>query len=617
MHWEHNHYVVLVRLTRNRAQIADPATGLRWIGLEELKRKWTGRLLTLRRGISFERGNFVGLRGVPGLLSHLAHFRGSARVLFELTLATLALSLLSLGAPLLSQILFDRVLTFREEDLLPYLLVGIFALAFFQTLFTSLRAHVATNLSLRLLYRLNLGYFDHLLRLPVARLESRLPGDLLSRLGDLAQIEATLRNLVVNLPPALLTLLLSFAVLFVYNPNLALVALLVIPIHLLYLALLVPHLRENNRQQLAKGAQVNSFVLGSLEGFATLKALRGEGWSLSRGRDQFSGLNNLVWNGFLLSNWGGAAIAFLGSLFSLFLLWYGAGLVLRLELTVGQLVAAYGLVQGAVAALGSLSGMVMALQEGSVASDRLLEVVELKPEPQPLAQTLPSLQNAVQIENLSFAYQPERPLLTGVNLSLPRGSYTVLLGPNGAGKSTLAALLCQMLTPSGGTIRWDGLDLADLPPAIVRERVVYLRQEAPLLYATLRENLTLGRHQPDQTLWQTLAAVGLMEMARKLPEGLETTLGGESIFRLSSGEKQMLGLARALLSGAELVILDEPTATLDPQKEAQMVGLLGQLKGPLTLLVITHRPALLAPADQVFYLENGLVRSYQPQEVSA
>lgn len=325
LHWEHNHYVVLVRLTPKRAQLADPARGLVWVTLDELQRRWTGRLLILRPGTRFQRGNFTGLRGERGLLSHLVHLRGSVSVLMQLIFATVALSLLALGAPLLSQALFDRVLTFREENLLPMLLAGIFALVLFQTLLASLRAHVATGLSMRLRHQLSLSYLDHLLRLPAARLDTRLPGDLLSRFGDLAQIERTLRNLVVNLPPAVLTLLLSFGLLFTYNPRLALVALLILPVHLLYLGLLVPRLRENNRQRLAKGAQVNSSVLGNLEGFATLKALRGENWALSRGREQVSGFNDLIWKGFLLSNWGGAAIGLLASALSLFLLWYGAG----------------------------------------------------------------------------------------------------------------------------------------------------------------------------------------------------------------------------------------------------------------------------------------------------
>lgn len=618
LHWEHNHYVVLVRLTPRKAQIADPAIGLYWINLAELQEKWTGKLLWLKPGPGFERGNFVGKRGLAGFLAHLAHFRGAGAVLLELALATVALSLLSLGAPILSQVIFDRVLTFREEDLLPYLLAAIFVLSLFQTLFTSLRAHLATQLSMRLNYRLKLSYLHHLLRLPLRTLEARLPGDLLSRLGDLSQVESILRNLMVGLPPALLSSVLSFVLLFTYNAKLAWVALLVIPIHLLHLLWLTPRLRENSRQSLRKGAEVDSFVLGSLEGVAALKALRGEGWALSRGRDQLAGLNDVLWQGFILSNWGGALVALLGGVFSLFLLWYGAGLVLRLELTVGQLVAAYGLVQGVAASLSSLSGSIVAVQQGTVASDRLAEVIELEPEAERRSAVLRPLERAVRLEHLSFSYLPERPLLKDLCLELPKGSYTAVVGPNGGGKSTLGALLAQMLLPQSGRITWDGRDLAELSPDAVRERVAYLRQEVPLFYATLRENLSFGHNQPEERLWQVLEAVGLWGVVRRLPEGLDTTIGGESIYRFSSGERQLLGLARALLRPADLLILDEPTATLDLDKEHQIVALLRALKGQRTLLVITHRPALLEPADQVFALQDGalVVLAQKMHEVS-
>lgn len=612
LHWEHNHYVVLVRLTPRKVQIADPAVGLRWIGLEELQKKWTGKLLWLKPGPAFERGNFVGKRGLKGFLAHLAHFRGAGGVLLELTLATIALSLLGLGGPVLSQLVFDRVLTFREESLLPYLLVAIFALTFFQTLLASLRAHLATQLSMRLNYRLKLSYLHHLLRLPLRTLEARLPGDLLSRFGDLGQVESILRNLLVGLPPTLLTLVLSFALLFTYNPKLAWVALLVVPIHLVYLLWLALRLRENSRQSLRKGAEVDSYVLGSLEGVTALKALRGEGWALSRGRDQIAGLNDILWQGFLLSNWGGALVALLGGLFSLFLLWYGAGLVLRLELTVGQLVAAYGLVQGVTAALGTLSGTVMAIQQGIVASDRLAEVVELEPEQEQKNAVLRPLERAIALEHLCFSYLPERPLLKDLCLELPKGSYTAIVGPNGAGKSTLGGLLARMLEPQSGRISWDGRDLAELSPDAVRERVAYLRQEVPLFYATLRENLSLGHPLPEERLWRVLELVGLMPAVRRLPEGLDTTVGGESLYRFSSGERQLLGVARALLSPADLLILDEPTATLDPDKERQIVALLRAFKGERTLLVITHRPALLEPADQVFALQDGVLKPVEP-----
>ena len=347
-----------------------------------------------------------------------------------------------------------------------------------------------------------------------------------------------------------------------------------------------------------------------------LKALRAESWALMRGRDQISGLNDLSWQGFLLSNWGGASLGLLGNAFSMFLLWYGAGQVLRLELTVGQLVAAYGLLQNALGALSTITSSVAAVQEGIVASDRLAEILELELEPRKLSGELEALSRGIEVEGIRFGYQMDRPTLNGISLSLPKGSCTVLLGPNGAGKSTLALILARMLEPEAGRVLWDGRDLAEISPHAVRRRIIYVRQEVPLLYASLRDNLTVGQEIPDDRLRAAIEAVGLNQVVRRLPEGLDTTVGGESPFRFSSGEKQMLGLARALLTEADVLVLDEPTATLDPHRERGIVQLLAKLKGQRTLLIITHRPALLEIADQVFVLEGGSIQPYK-REVQA
>ena len=198
-------------------------------------------------------------------------------------------------------------------------------------------------------------------------------------------------------------------------------------------------------------------------------------------------------------------------------------------------------------------------------------------------------------------------MLKDVSFSLKKGSYTTLLGANGSGKSTLSNLLVRMLEPDGGKLLWDDTPLARASVRSLRERIVYLRQDVPLFYATLRDNCTLGRSVSDELLWDLLEALDLERIAQRLPEGLDTTIGGDSLFKLSSGEKQMLGLARVLLSGADVLILDEPTATLDVEREQRVVDVLARLKGERTLLVITHRPALIEPSDVVLELRGGEV----------
>lgn len=616
LHWDNNHYVILWKLRTSRgvqqALIGDPADGRnRWMTLEEVGKHWTGKLLWCQPGPDFVRGNFGGKRGVAGLLAHLQHFKGSWSNLLEVGLGTLLLTLLGLGAPLLSQVLFDRVLTFRESTLLPYLLGAIFLLGGFQLAFSVVRGVISSHLAMRLDYRLHLGYFDHLMHLPMRQHESRLVGDLLQRFSDLSTVRVVLSSLIVGVPSAVFSLIVSAVMLTIYNPSLALVASLNIPLQLLYLLVLAPLLRENSRRALKKSGELQSFVLGSLEGLSTVKALRSEPWALERGRAQISGLMDLHWRGLTLNTWGTGVFGLLGNLSSLVTMWYGATQVLGMNLSVGQLVAANALMGSALAAFSTLTSSVLSVQEGVVASDRLAEILEVEQESAKGIKELPPLRNALEVSGLRFGYFAERPFLKDLEFALTKGSYTALLGANGGGKSTLAAMFSKMLEPDAGRILWDGVPYRDVSASAVREHVLYVKQEVPVFYASVRENIALGADVDDVALWHALEAVGLERVVRRLPDGLDTPIGGETLHKFSTGERQMLGLARALVSPADVLILDEPTATLDLEREARVLEVLRDLKHHKTLLVITHRPALMEPADQILHLVDGCIRVEQ------
>lgn len=610
LHWEHNHYVVLTKLDAKYAYLADPAEGKRRVTHEELTEKWTGRLMTMRPGFAFEKGHFVGKRGVQGLFAHLSHFRGAQRILVEVIAATLLLSLLSLVSPLLSQVLFDRVLTFGEVQMLPYLLAAIFGLAALQAAFGALQAYLSNHLAMSLNYKLQMGYLEHLLKLPMRVHETRMVGDFLQRFGDLSQVREVLTSLLVGVPTALFTLVISAAVLFFYNSKLALVASIALLIDVGYLLIVAPKLRANSRKLLKQSGDLNSFMIGNLEGMSALKAYRAEPWALFKGRNQISGLMDQTWKSFTIQNNSGVVFGLLGSLSTLLTLWYGATQVLNLSLSVGQLVATYGLVGNAVGAVSTLIHSVQSMQQGTVSSDRLAEILELPREGDNKEHAaangdLSPLFDRVEVKNLSFGYLPQRQILHGLNFTLRRGEYVALLGRNGSGKSTLCNLMTDLLTPNEGEILWDGQSLSDHAPDAVRARIAYQRQEVPLFFTSFQDNLTLGREIPEHQLRGVIQALNLQDIIKRLPEGLNTPIGGDSPHRLSSGERQMVGLARLLLSDADLLILDEPTATLDMEREARVVQLLTQLKGKKTMLVITHRPALIGPADTVLELENG------------
>ena len=380
LHWDNNHYVVLAKLTEHKALIQDPAAGQRWLPLEELVKHWTGKLLWLEPGENFERSTSQHPRGLRGLLARLAFFKGSGWVLAQLAFGTIVLALLGLAAPVLSQILFDNVLATQNSALMPYLLAGIFLLLAFQTSFGAAQGYLSGRLLLRLDAHLQRFYLNHLLHLPQRIHETRLVGDLLARFGDLSQVQGVLASFLVGTPAALLTVILSFGLLASYNVSLALVALVNLPLQVLYLLWLSPRLQRVSHKQLEKDSEVQSFLISSLEGLSTLKTRQAEAWALSRGKSKVNELMGANWQGLMLSTWGGVIFGLLSHVGTLITLWYGAVQVLQAELTVGQLVAAYGLVQAAVQALSEVTDSIEQIQEGIVASDRLSEVLELPTE---------------------------------------------------------------------------------------------------------------------------------------------------------------------------------------------------------------------------------------------
>ncbi|MEU5029571.1 ABC transporter ATP-binding protein [Streptomyces milbemycinicus] len=210
-------------------------------------------------------------------------------------------------------------------------------------------------------------------------------------------------------------------------------------------------------------------------------------------------------------------------------------------------------------------------------------------------------------ENVDFGYPDGTPVLRGVTLDVPQGSRVALVGPSGAGKSTLLALAERFYEPTAGVVRLHGVDARELPLAVLRGQLGYVEQDAPALAGSLRDNLLLGSPGTDDaTLLRVLDTVNLCDLVRRAPEGLDAQVGDGGVL-LSGGERQRLAIARVLLAAPPVLLLDEPTASLDARNEAALAEAIDSVSAHRTVLVVAHRLSTIVRSDLIVVLEGGRV----------
>jgi ATP-binding cassette subfamily B protein/subfamily B ATP-binding cassette protein MsbA len=279
-------------------------------------------------------------------------------------------------------------------------------------------------------------------------------------------------------------------------------------------------------------------------------------------------------------------------------------------MSVTDLLIFFGLLIGASDPLRKLSGVSVMIYQGMVSSELLYGILNAKPIlPVPAEpKTLLGRHHQLSLKNVSFHYHPSQPVLSNVSLEIPFGKTVALLGSNGSGKSTLIQLLCRYYDPVAGSIQLDDVDLRDLALSDIRQRMTLVSQNTELFNRSVFENIKYG--SPDATKDEVELAARLAHahefITNSLSEGYETIVG-QAGQKLSGGQRQRIALARAILRKPEILILDESTSQIDMASELQIRETLQAMKGQMTILIITHREALIALADEVYSMQSGVL----------
>lgn len=613
------HFVVVHRVRSDSIVVADPASGVESWPKEKFLRRW--------RIHRFEDSEEVAC-GVVMLLTPMTDaelppdatsssyrrlwqiVQGHLPVLRRAFLCASLAALLALGTSFFVQFLVDVILPQANISLLNVLGIGFALIILFRTGFTLLRQYLLVDLAQRIELELRLGCYGHLLRLPMRFFRSHRVGEVLARINDARSVRFLIQGTTISFLLDATMLLFAFGILLAYDAKLSLFVLGLLSLFGIVLYLLRRPVRRIERRLMEEVAELDAHLVESVSGIGTLKPFGAEGSSLRVASDLLLKVFHSRFDSAMLQTGTTLAATVLSSLAVLAVLWYGGHLVLAGNLSLGQLMFFTSILGFLVGPLERMSDINIRVQEALIALDRLSEILDLQPE-QPAADADAVAPTRVAgefvLEGVSFSYGHRRPVLRDIDLRIPAGATVALVGETGSGKTTLANLLARFDDPSEGRIFLDGLDLARWGLRELRKIVGLVPQETVVFRGKVRDNIALGRPEANgEEIEAAARKADAHDFISRLPDGYES-LVGERGSDLSSGERQRLAIARALLSDPKILILDEATSNLDSETEHVIQQTIQEVARERTTVLIAHRLSTVMRADNIVVLHDGAV----------
>lgn len=600
-----HHFVVIQAIDARWVTVMDPAYGeIRKVSHEEFKRQWTGVLVLLVPADTFKRGDETTsplLRFARLLASHKA-------ALTQALVGALVTTLLGLSTAIYVQKIVDHVITAGNRNLLNLMSVVMLLILVPQIVINLLRNRLVLQTGQKIDVCLILGYYNHILSLPQKFCDSMRMGEIVSRMNDAVKIRSFLNDVSITMFVNLLVILFSFGLMFIYSWKIALVVGISIPLYVLVYWAINRLNRKRQRAIMENAADLEAQLVESLGAASTIKTFGVESFACLRMETRFVKTLHSVYSSGLISIVGDNASTFLSTLFTILLMWFGATLVLDQSVTPGELLSCYALLGYVTRPVASLIQTNRIVQDAFIAADRLFEIFDLEPARGGGIDATKSELGDIRLENVTFRHGSQPKLFEDLNVTFRRGEMTAVVGESGSGKSSLAALLQNVYPLESGRIRIGRYDLNDLSTVSLRRVIAAVPQSTDVFSGSVIENIALGEFEPEiDRIMKICDQTGLREVIENWPAGFQAYLG-EAGIRLSGGEKQRLSLARALYRDPEILILDEPTSSLDSVAEATIHQLLDDLRrAGKTIVVISHRLSTIRAADKLVMLHKGRI----------
>lgn len=529
------------------------------------------------------------------------------KIVGEILLASFVVQLFGLVTPLFTQVILDKVLVHQSISTLNVIAVAFIAVIVFELLLNLVRNYIFIHTTSKIDSKLGSKLFYHLISLPLVYFENRKVGNIIARVRELDQIREFIANKSVTV---ILDVLFSFVfviMMFMYSVKLTLIAVgFVFIIGILYF-FITPELRRRLEEKFQMGAQSNSYLVESVTGMQTVKSLAIEGSMQKKWEGYLSGY---VESGFKLTNLSNtlsALSSLLQKLMTLAILYFGVGLVIEQQLSVGQLIAFQMFANQFSNPILRLVGLWNEFQQTLLSVDRLGDILNSPTENvNKKAITLPRVNGDVRFENVSFKYNPNAPqVLNSFCLDVKAGESIGLVGRSGSGKSTLTKLIQRLYIANEGAIFIDGVDIRHMNPSWLRQNIGVVLQDNYLFSGTIKENIEFALPgSPMANIIRAARIAGADEFISELPEGYDT-LVGERGSSLSGGQRQRIAIARALISNPKVLIFDEATSALDYESEKIIQNNMNAIKQGRTMFIVAHRLSTVKDCSRIVVMDKG------------
>lgn len=545
---------------------------------------------------------------VRGLWRYLCRYR---YMLFLALFLTITGNLLSLVGPKLSGKAVDAISAGKGKvnfDTVFYYAGLMVAFYVASALFSYLLSVVMQSISRSMAKQMRNDVFHKLLELPVGYFDKHLSGDIISRVSyDIDVINTSLSTDLVQICASVITVVGSFVMMLSIAPKLILVMLVTIPMSVFYTKYMAGKTRPLYRVRSAKLGEMNGFIEEMVTGQKTISAYAREEIITER----FDKINTEAVDAYYTADYYscvvGPTVNFINNISLALVTAFGSLLYLFGELTLGNISSFVLYSRKFSGPINEAANIISELQSALAAAERVFRLLSEETEVEDVcgAKELEQIQGRVEIKNVSFGYTPERTIIRNLYMKAKAGSLIAIVGPTGAGKTTIINLLMRFYDVDEGNIYVDGYENREVTRKSLRRAYAMVLQDTWVFGGTIFENIAYGRENATMEEVEAAArAAHIHSYIMHLPEGYQTVLSEDGI-NISKGQKQLLTIARAMLSDSKMLILDEATSNVDTRTEIQIQKAMRRLMAGKTCFVIAHRLSTIQNADQILVVKEG------------